>query len=486
MKAQNLLREMNFDVSGYRYASSFVYDDTAKVFLERELGLAQMNEAVAGTAKIWRWSHRWYKPLQMEEYLVEIAPTGEVVRVERTLPEDSPGVRLGADETMPHPTTSSQSTENRLSEEDARALALRFLSRVRPAGVGDLRYLGATAREWKSRTDHTFTWERVGVDWKGGRYRHKVVVQGDRVGGYEEFVQVPEDWSRDYMQLRSKNTTAGAVDTVFMLLTVLGMIVIIFLRFRGHLIRWRFAVTFGIVGAVLSILTSLNNLPSALYDYDTTRSFGGFISGQLINTLLQGLVIGAMILVFTASGETLYRAAYPRKMALPKIFTWRGLRTKEFFFSTLGGIILTVFFIAYQCIFYRIATSLGAWSPADVPYDDLLNSAFPWAFLLFIGFLPSVSEEFMSRAFSIPFFQNIFKSRGRGGHPRRLHLGLRTCDLSESAVLHKRARGRDRRRSDRDHHDPLQHAHRHSCGTSRSTPSSPPTCCSARATSTTC
>ena len=172
----------------------------------------------------------------------------------------------------PQPQDLSSRSHNRLSEDDARALAERFLSRVHPAGTGDLRYLGATEREWKSRTDRTFTWEREGIDWKGGRYRHKVVVQGDRVGGYEEFVQVPEAWSRDYMQLRSKNDTAGAVDTVFFLLTMLAMVVMIFLRIRGHLIRWRFAVTFGIVGAVLSVLTSLNSLPQRILRVTTRRA----------------------------------------------------------------------------------------------------------------------------------------------------------------------------------------------------------------------
>ncbi len=286
VRAESMLREMNFDVAGYRYGSSFVYDDSAKVFLERELGLAAMNEAVTKTAKIWRWSHRWYKALQKEEYTVEIAPTGEVVKVERLLPDDSPGERPGVDEMTPPGQDLSTASANRLSEEEARGLAERFLARVHPAGTSDLRYLGATAREWKSRTDRTFTWERVGIDWKGGRYRHKVVVQGDRVGGYEEFVQVPEAWTRDYQQLRSKNTTAGAVDTVFFLLTILAMIVMIFLRFRGHEIRWRFAVTLALVGGGLAILTSLNNLPQQFYQFDTTRSWGGFVSATVINALL--------------------------------------------------------------------------------------------------------------------------------------------------------------------------------------------------------
>ena len=119
-----------------------------------------------------------------------------------------------------------------------------------------------------------------------------------------------------------------------------------------------------------------------------------------------------MILVMTAPGETIYRSAYPRKMAIPTIFTWQGFRTKEFFFSTPRG--------AHRSPASSSPTSASSTAsrprsapgrPADVPYDDLLNSAFPWAFLLFIGFLPAVSEEFMSRAFSIPFFEKILRSR---------------------------------------------------------------------------
>jgi len=390
-RAENVLRTCGFDVAGYRHASTFAYDDTAKVFLERELGLTEMNHAVVQTAKIWTWSHRWFRPLQKEEFRVAIAPSGETVKITHLLPEDAPGARIPQDQ--------------------ARSIAEAFLAGVRPAGLGDLRFLGATSNDLKNRTDHVFTWEESGVDWKGGRYRHEVVIQGDKPGGYAEFVHVPEGWLRDYQLLRSKNTTAGVVDSVFFILTFLAMIVILILRVRAGRIRWRFAIIFGLVGASLNFLSTLNGLPNALYGYQTTDSFGGFIMSAVLRGLGSAVGFGLAILVIVAAGESLYRSGYAGKLSVPGFFTRRGLRTKEFFFSTLGGLVLMCFFLAYQCVFYLIATKFGAWSPAEVPYDELLNSAFPWAFLLFFGFMPAVTEEFMSRAFSIPFFTKLFRNR---------------------------------------------------------------------------
>ncbi|MDM7916187.1 MAG: CPBP family intramembrane metalloprotease, partial [Candidatus Eisenbacteria bacterium] len=390
-QAERWLAERGWPLAGYRYASAFSYADTAKTFLEKELGLEEMDRIVAERARIWKWSHRWFRPLQEEEFLVEITPGGELAGFDHVLGEKVPGAKLDVPQ--------------------ARAIAEAELRHLRPEGLDGLRFLGATTRNLDMRADHSFTWELAGVDWKGGRYRYEVTIRGDHLGGYRQYVKVPEEWVRSYAGLRSKNEAAGAVDSVFFVLTALAMVVVLFLNARRGLVRWRFALTFGIVGASLLFLSSLNSLPQALYGYDTTKSFGGFLSETILMSLLGAIGLGVLLTVLVGAGESEYREHFPRKLSLARLFRWQGLRTKEFLFSAVGGFALTCFFLAYQTVFYLAASKLGAWSPAEVPYDELLNSAFPWAFLLFIGFLPAVSEEFMSRAFSIPFFHRLFKSR---------------------------------------------------------------------------
>ncbi len=57
-----------------------------------------------------------------------------------------------------------------------------------------------------------------------------------------------------------------------------------------------------------------------------------------------------------------------------------------------------------------MADHLGAWAPADIPYDDILDSALPGR-PCSSRILPGHLERVMSRAFSIPFFSRVLRSR---------------------------------------------------------------------------
>src|SRR3990172_706667 len=95
--AGNLLAGLQLDVSGYRHAAIFDYQNDAKVFLERHLGAQQANELMGDKIRLWRWSHRWYKPSQKEEFIVQVTPKGEIVSFDHDILETAPDEFLPAD-----------------------------------------------------------------------------------------------------------------------------------------------------------------------------------------------------------------------------------------------------------------------------------------------------------------------------------------------------------------------------------------------------
>ena len=122
------------------------------------------------------------------------------------------------------------------------------------------------------RTDHSFTWKVKASEVKGADYRVEVGVAGSMVSSYREFLKVPDTWTRDYAKLRSKNQITGQIDSVLLLLTLVGMLVFLVLRIRRGDVRFVPASILGGLIFVLLTLSQLNGLPSDLHGYDTTTS----------------------------------------------------------------------------------------------------------------------------------------------------------------------------------------------------------------------
>jgi membrane protease YdiL (CAAX protease family) len=216
--------------------------------------------------------------------------------------------------------------------------------------------------------------------------------------------------------LRARNDTAALVATVFLVLTVLAMIGALVLRVRDHDVPWRIVLGFGVVALVLQLLTALNQFDLEKFGYRTQDGYASFVTQFLLQAVLGALGGGGLIVLFTAAAEPVYRERHPQHLALSSYFTWRGLRTKSFFKQLVLGLALMFFFAAYQAVFYLVAARFGAWAPLEVPFSNLLNTAIPWAVVLFIGFFPAVSEEFLSRMFSLPFLAKHLPRVGLRGN----------------------------------------------------------------------
>ena len=388
--AERFLAEQGDKTAAYREASRFSFDDEAKTFLERELGLEQANRVMGSHIRLWRWSYRWFRPQQKEEYSVDVTPAGEVVGFEHQVPEDAPGASPTA--------------------EEGRALAEAFLKTRFHRDPAALDFVEQSRVTRPNRVDRMFTWKERDFDVHGATSRIEVTLHGDDPAEYREYLKVPEQWTRDYERLRSKNELASVGDTAVTALLLVGLLATIVLRLRGHDVRWRRASIIGVAGAALSLLAALNEFPLSEFGYRTTDSYGSFISQQFLEALGSALAAGGLLFVLVAGAEPLYRAAFPGRVSLGCLFSLRGLRTRSFFLGAVLGIALAGVFIAYQVAFYLTANRFGAWSPADVPYSDLLNTRFPWLYVLFGGFFPAISEEFLFRMFAIPFLRKLTRS----------------------------------------------------------------------------
>src|SRR5665213_1503411 len=176
-------------LSGYDSSIVFEVDDTAKTYLEREVGLQQGNQIMQNQIHIWYWQTRFFRPLQKEEFDVRVDPSGGIVGYNHELAETAPGARL--------------------ERAAAQAVAESFLRQTLHEDLSqyEFREEEANLTERPDRRDWSFSWERRGFRAKEAPYRLNVALAGDRVSGYSEFLKIPEAWTRDYDHLRSSNNT---------------------------------------------------------------------------------------------------------------------------------------------------------------------------------------------------------------------------------------------------------------------------------------
>ncbi len=359
-RARKFVTGLGENVNGYQSAIVFDVDDNAKVYLERELGLQEANRLMSSELNIWFWDVRFFKPLQVEEFRVRVSPAGKIAGYDHKIEESRAGVSL--DRAM------------------AQTAAQNYLSGKLGVDLKSWDLLPEEANSSKrpNRVDWAYTWEKHGFRAKDAPYRLQVTLQGDRIGGSKEFLQVPEAWERSYQRLRSGNDTLAFVFTVPYLL-LLGTAVWLGIQWtKSGETSWGAAIKLGALAALMLFLQSLNDWPLWGASYDTNDPYSSFILAQIGRALLVAAATALTITLVLPAAEPLYRNSQPNQLSLRRIFTLRGLRSKEFFSSSLVGLCLAAAHIGFVVAFYMVATRLGAWAPQELNYSDSVNTAFPW------------------------------------------------------------------------------------------------------------
>jgi len=380
-------------LGGYDSSIVFNVDDTAKTYLEREVGLEQADRMMASDVHIWYWQTRFFRPLQKEEFDVRVDPAGGIVGYAHVLEEASPGASL----------------ERAAAQAGAESF-LRGSLHV-DLSLYEFREEEANFTERPNRRDWSFSWERRGFRAKDAPYRLNVTLAGDRVSGYGEFLKVPEAWTLGYDRLRASNNLFEYIALIPYAFLLGGCLFLIVSLGRQGLLEWRIGLALGIFLTVLYFAMTMNQWPLDRAGYDTNNSYSSFFLSQVGLAALTSVVSAFLVVIAVAPGEPLYRISQPEKIRLEVGLRLPGIRTKEFFRANVIGICLAAAHIGYITVFYIISRKLGAWAPQDLNYENVVSTYLPWVYPLAIGLYAATSEEFLFRLFAIPYLMRLTKSR---------------------------------------------------------------------------
>ena len=389
--AEAYLHNLGYDLAEYESAQAFSHAGMQQVFLERTLGLAEANGLVRDWVSVWYWHIRYFKPLQKEELRVRIDPGGRVVGFTHSILESDAGASL--------------------SEEDARAIAETFLTDIQGFQLDAYDPIETSSKKRPNRMDHTFTYRKKGfVVGDDGHYRLHVTIKGDKAGSFSESLKVPETFSRNYRELRSRAGLITNIAAVFDFVLIIAGFVVLIRKYRQRALIWRAALALGILVAITSFLGIINAYPLTRFGYHTTQSYPSFLISFLFYGLMGAVFAGVMVTLYGTAGGAAARDVPGWTNPLARL-SLRGWRSAGFARATLIGYGLAFAHLGYVTVFYILGNDyLGVWAPAAMTqYDNAYSTYLPWIYPLLIGLVAATSEEFLFRLLAISLLIRYLK-----------------------------------------------------------------------------
>lgn len=397
--ATEFLATQDAELDAYRHASTFGASSIPFVFLQRSLGLEEASRWAREEVPVWTWRFRWFRPLEKEEWQVEVGVDGALTTLRHLVDEAAPGANMevGA----------------------AERIASEFLV-ARGWDLSQWERVEASSEKRDNRTDHSFTWERRGsrIPWReedpeagSGSVRLSVDVVGDRVGSYRHYLRVPEEFSRDLQTTLSVGTALTFGSVAFIVVLGLVALGIAIARTRRDDVRWKPALILAGFTAILFLVQQATGWRVLQYSYPTSFSWPAFVGAAVVGVLLLSTLYAVFVLFPAAAGESLARETFPASL-VGFLDAIRGrLRTQDLARASLRGYALGFFFLGYLTVFYVLARRFaGAWLPAEGPSSQIFDLYLPAVTPLAISLVAAISEEVTFRLFGISLFKRYFGS----------------------------------------------------------------------------
>lgn len=431
-KSRAFLKSAGYDVAGYLAASQFGEDGEEKNYVEKEYGVRALETKVRDGINLWYWTTRFFKPEQEEEFSIAYDPQGRFVGISHSIPEKAAAPLI--------------------TREQARVLAEDFLKQNVPHHpFAKLKLIEDSSKKRPHRTDYYFTWEQDDLRLGDATYQLHVTIQGNKVGGYNENVKVPELWLRNFRTQRSTNSLFQQFAEFASIPIGLGAVVLFVLYVKRRQIRWRSAIPLRwlILFGLVEIAATWNNIPDILSAYRTTEKWGSFVLSSVNENLIAVIASVTGMYLLSVIADAIYRDQCPDKLPFSKALGRNSLYQPEVVRALGVGIVLACFGIGYVSTFYVVASHFGAWSPVDIDYSKIIGGPIPWISGIQVGISAAWTEEFLFRVVGILLYWKLLRGRWKwagiilaGATWAFLHSNypqmpgyLRGCELTAEGIL---------------------------------------------------
>lgn len=397
--AAKLAQQFNVGPSDYAQAASFESDQAVQTFVELEAGgkaaFSQMIKDPYYTPYTWRVRH--FKEFEKNETLFIFKPDGTAYGFIETLSDNTQGATLTSEQAQAIAQQAAQNWHITLAD----YILVEASKETRASG----------------RIDHTYTYERPNIRIGNGYYRLKLVVSGDKLTEVSHSIKIPEEFSLKYKEMRSANNGIAFAATIAMILLYFlgGCVIGLFFLLRRRFVIWRPAIIWGVLIAALHVLTTINQLPMAWMNYNTTLATHVFLMQQLIGMIIQFIFMSIFYSLTFAAAEGLTRAAFADHPRLWQLWSRSSAGSIEILGRTLGGYFMVAFYFAFIVLFYLVTTTFfGWWTPSDALSDpNILATYFPWLSSIVYSLGAGFWEECLFRAIPIAGAALIGKRLGR-------------------------------------------------------------------------
>jgi serine phosphatase RsbU (regulator of sigma subunit) len=254
------------------------------------------------------WDVVYVHPETREQVLVQVSRMGEVFRLERRLPDDVQGAAL--------------------SLAQAQVLAEVFLQDSLGLRLADYALVNAESQQQPRRIDHTLVWEQALPDSLTARLT--MVVQGDRIGTWSKWVDLPEAFHTRSAARMGTSDLFPFWQVILALVVFIVALIVFAVRFRASEIGVRNGLVVALV--TLLILVAYFSLILPFIRHDGLADPNPFTQiSRMAGIGLNTLFITLMLFCVWNSGESISREVWPEKLQ-----SLDGLFARRFFFPSLG------------------------------------------------------------------------------------------------------------------------------------------------------